>query len=333
MLGMKGPNLAEEHQEQILMHTPETPVEKIKKIDDLRFEVQSSLNFLNIYQIDLTTITCNCSDFLNISLCKHIATVVHFFGGADLRPRPPCNKSDSASESAEHSSPSQPVGHHGADNAAASIVLAANKIISLSHRLITEASRDPEIAKSLNIIELRLNALVILVTATDNGSWLPEKDYIALNQHSWMETAARMEESHRKKRSSKVDSALTAQHIREPNCKQAANEDLYGAKEQSGKQVKPNARSATANALARKWAVPKAEPLPTQSLLMPLPPLASLPLPMPPPCISFPTYPYHYPTPASLSQPMYPPYFYSQPASSQYYPFSTYSHFTYTYHM
>ena len=85
-LGMEGPNLAEERREQILTRAPETPIEKIKKIDDLRFEVQSSSNSLNIYQIDLTTITCNCSDFPNISLCKHIAAVVHFFGGADLGP-------------------------------------------------------------------------------------------------------------------------------------------------------------------------------------------------------------------------------------------------------
>ena len=142
-LGMEGPNLAEERREQILTRAPETPIEKIKKIDDLCFEVQSSSNSLNIYQIDLTTIICNCSNFPNISLCKHIAAVVHFFGGADLGPRPPCNGSDSASESAEHNLLSQPVGHRGADNAAASIILAANKIISLSHRLITEAPRDP----------------------------------------------------------------------------------------------------------------------------------------------------------------------------------------------
>ena len=64
--------LAEKHCQQILRCAPETLVEKIKKIDDLHFKVQS-LCSSEYYQIDLSTITCNCSDFLNISLCKHIA--------------------------------------------------------------------------------------------------------------------------------------------------------------------------------------------------------------------------------------------------------------------
>jgi hypothetical protein len=85
MLGMEGPNLAKEHCQQILTRAPETPVEKIMKIDDLHFEVQSS-NSSKCYQINLITTTCNCSDFPNISLCKHIAAVVHFFGGVDLGP-------------------------------------------------------------------------------------------------------------------------------------------------------------------------------------------------------------------------------------------------------
>ena len=46
----------------------------------------------------------------------------------------------------------------------------------------------------------------------------------------------------------KVDSALMAQHIGEPNCKHMTDNDPYGAGEQSGKHAKPNARSANANA-------------------------------------------------------------------------------------
>ena len=84
-LGMEGSNLAEECQQQILSRVPKTPLSKIKKLDDLHFEVQSSSS-LKYYQIDLSTKTCNCPDFPNISLCKHIAAVVHFFGGADLGP-------------------------------------------------------------------------------------------------------------------------------------------------------------------------------------------------------------------------------------------------------
>jgi len=45
----------------------------------------------------------------------------------------------------------------------------------------------------------------------------------------------------------KVDSALTAQHIGEPNRKRAADNNPYGAGEQSGKRAKPDARSVVAN--------------------------------------------------------------------------------------
>jgi hypothetical protein len=79
-----------------------------------------------------------------------------------------------------------------------------------------------------------------------------------------------------KRKKGKVDSALTAEHIGEPNRKCAADNDPYGAGEQSGKRAKPDARSAAANARARAAQVLKAEPPPTQ----PAPPLTPLPLPV-----------------------------------------------------
>ena len=82
-LGMEGPNLAEKRHRQILTCAPETPIENIQKIDDLHFEVQS-LNSKCSYHVYLDTKMCECKDFPCIQLCKHIAAVVHFFGGADL---------------------------------------------------------------------------------------------------------------------------------------------------------------------------------------------------------------------------------------------------------
>jgi hypothetical protein len=133
MLGMEGPNLAEKCRQQILMRALETSIEKIKKIDDLHFEVQPS-NSLNSYFIDLLTTKCGCSDFPNISLCKHIAAVVHFFGGADLGPQPPHKGSNgNTSEPGKNGSLSQPDSYSmGDDDAVASIILVANEIISLS---------------------------------------------------------------------------------------------------------------------------------------------------------------------------------------------------------
>src|SRR5229473_2107329 len=120
----------------------------------------------------------------------------------------------------------------------------------------------------------------------------------------------------------KVDSALTAQHIGEPNRKHTAD-NPYGAGEQSGKWAKPNARSAAANTRARaaeERGTLKAEPLP-KSLPLPasllpsasLPPPASLfpPASLPLPFSYMPTLSMHmpgmytyYPHPP-MSQPIY----------------------------
>src|SRR5713226_9456734 len=136
----------------------------------------------------------------------------------------------------------------------------------------------------------------------------------------------------------KVDSALTAQHIGEPNRKRAAD-NPYGAGEQSSKWAKPDVRSAAANTRARaaeERGALKAEPLP-KSLPLPtsLPPSASLPPPasLPLPCSYTPTLSTHapgmytyYPHPP-MSQPVYS---HSQGAMAPpYYPpytFSTYSY-------
>jgi hypothetical protein len=139
-LGMEGPNLAEKRCRQILMRASETPLTKIRKIDDLHFEAQSSKS-LKSYQINLNTITCNCSNFPHIQLCKHIAAVVHFFKGADLRPQPP------ASDLVMPNSPVQQSSSISStdDGAIASIVSAANDIISLSYELISKAPHDREL--------------------------------------------------------------------------------------------------------------------------------------------------------------------------------------------
>jgi len=61
---------------------------------------------------------------------------------------------------------------------------------------------------------------MLLATAADNDSWLPEKENIAPNQHIWLEMAAKMGEKRGKKCChGKVNSALTAQHIGKPNHK------------------------------------------------------------------------------------------------------------------
>ena len=250
-LGFEGPNLAKKCHQQILTCAPETPLRKIQKIDDLHFEVQSS-NTNQSYHMDLNSIACNCKDFPRIRLCKHIAAVAHFFGGVDLGPQPPDNAS--TSKSAMPNSPVQQDSSAGStnDDTTAFLISAANNMIRVTQGLISNTPRDPHIAKSitksLNSMLFQIDALVHSATVANDGPPLPEKEKIGPNQLSWPETAVRMGVQCGKKcQGGKVDSALTAKHIGEPNRKRTADNDPYGAGEQFGKRAKPDARSATAN--------------------------------------------------------------------------------------
>ena len=333
-LGMHGGDLAEQRRQQILRRAPETPLTQIRKIDDLHFEVQSS-NSNKFHLINLVATTCSCSDFPRIRLCKHIVAMVHFFGGVDLGPQP----LDNVGSASEPVAPCSPVQQDGSDDSAA-VQSIINDIFSLSQGLVSKGPSDPRIAKSLNLLNTIRSGLNGLVFPAGDGSHLPEKENIAPNQHSWPETAARMGVKRNNKRANgKVDSALTAQHIGEPNRKRTADDDPYGAGEQSGKRAKPDARSAATNVRARiaeERAAPKAEPLPSlpasRALPLPasLPPPASLPLPSSyAPTLSTHapgTYSY-YPHPP-MSQPIFPQ---SQgvPMAPPYFPpyaFSTYSY-------
>src|SRR5258707_15176385 len=119
-----------------------------------------------------------------------------------------------------------------------------------------------------------------------------------------------------KRANGKVDSALTAQHIGEPNRKRTADDDPYGAGKQSGKRTKPDARSAAANVRARvaeERAAPKAEPLPSLPAprALPLPPSLPLPASLPLPSSYVPTLSTHMPVTYSYypHTPSYPPVF------------------------
>jgi hypothetical protein len=150
MLGMEGLNLVKKCYRQILACAPRTPLSKIQKIDDLHFEVKLSTSN-NIYHINLDTTTCSCSNFPHICLCKHIAAIAHFFGGANLRSQLPDNAG--ASESVMCESPDQQNDSVGSIDDGASVISAANNIIGLSQLLISNMPCDLRIASSLNSIQ------------------------------------------------------------------------------------------------------------------------------------------------------------------------------------
>jgi len=177
--------------------------------------VQSS-DSLKVYNIDLVTKVCNCSDFPRIRLCKHLAAVDHFFGGADLGPQPPDNTSDDKSPAQQDGNANGST-NGGTDDATASIISAANEIARLSQELLTKAPSNPRMVKSLNLMRSQLNAFMLMTT---EGSRLPEKENIAPNQHTWLEMAVQMGEKRGKKHhAGKVDSTQMAQHIGEHNRK------------------------------------------------------------------------------------------------------------------
>ena len=195
----------------------------------------------------------------------------------------------------------------------------------------TQVPSNRENAKSLAAIGSRLKTFLHSVTATGDGSPLPEKEDIGPNQYSWPETAARMgvKRGNKRRVTGKVDSALTAQHIGEPNRKRAADNDPYGAGEQSGKRAKPDARSVVANERARAAeqraraqpalkAPSASQPMPTTLPPTPPPLPASLPQPGSYTGFSFhapgmynPYYPMSQPSTYFHSQgaPMAPPYY------------------------
>jgi len=144
--------------------------------------------------------------------------------------------------------------------------------------------------------------LSVVASATGDGQQLPEKEVIAPNQLSWLETAECMGVKRGKKRRGKVDSALTAELISEPNRKRnRRDEDPYGAGEQSGKRAKPDARSVTANT--------RAQAAVGSALVHSAAPPASLPTPT------------HVPTHAPMHVPRYapaPPLSLSQPTPSSF---------------
>ena len=192
MLGMQGPNLAEKRWKDIFTHAPETPLERTKEVGQSSYEDQSTSSE-KIYKVKLLTYTCMCSDFPHIQLSKHIAATVHFFGGEpdeELGPRAPDNASASEREPDMPKSPTQQDGSTGNAKTRGSVISVVNDIVRLAQEFLEMAPVDPDTVKSLQMARSQLNAARL--NASDNGSRLPEKEQITLNQLSWPPTAARM---------------------------------------------------------------------------------------------------------------------------------------------
>lgn len=318
-LGMEGADLSDERKAEICARAPtEIPLKLIEQVGEERFLVRSC-NQEKFYSINTMLKTCDCLDFPRVKLCKHLAAVQHHFGIAE--PPAPTPQQCPIAPELHHA---QGAGNTSQNttrqaNATASLISTVGEIITLSRQLLDQApNATQETVKSLRAVRSHLS--VVATTAASNGQELPEKEAIAPNQLSWPETADRMGVKRGQKRQGKVNGALSAQLIGEPNRKRnCATQDPYGAGKQPGKRARPDARSVAANTRARA----AAEPAPVH---------VSLPATLPPPRPSSHAAPMDAPhnTPAqplSLSQPApasftyipppYMPYPYSVP---MYYP-------------
>jgi hypothetical protein len=98
-IGMHGDNLGEEREQDIRARAPEIPCAHIQQVKPERFLVRSS-NQEKIYSIHSVLNECYCEDFPSVKLCKHLAAVQHYFGGAPLaQPSPITLESCQAQES------------------------------------------------------------------------------------------------------------------------------------------------------------------------------------------------------------------------------------------
>ena len=170
-----------------------------------------------MYEADLLTSTCMCLNFPCIKLCKHIAMAMHFFEGGleggELRLLAPINASTSELEPDVPKSSVQQDGSVINSKMCIFFNSIVNDIFWLAHSILEMmlTDSDPEMVKSLKMARSQLNAMQC--NMNDNGYWLPEKKQIALNQLSWLPTAAHMDVKQGEKCHGKVDSALMMEHI------------------------------------------------------------------------------------------------------------------------
>ena len=112
-----------------------------------------------MYEINLLTYTCTCSDFPRIQLCKHIAATVHFFGG-ELEGEPgPWALDNTSTNELEPDVPkslAQKDGSAGNAITRTSVISVVNDIVRLAQDFL-EIAPDPETVKSLQMARSQLN--------------------------------------------------------------------------------------------------------------------------------------------------------------------------------
>jgi len=122
------------------------------------------------------------------------------------------------------------------------------KIISLSQNLATKKINQSHYPAVIEAIRSAKYSLVVADASAEGTSALSDKEFIAPNQKSWSETAARMGvKQPLKQKCLPKEHGLMEQAIGITSRRRCTNNDPYGAGQRSGMQAKPDMLSTDVN--------------------------------------------------------------------------------------
>jgi len=175
-VGLEGRDLAAVRRRQIISSAKNISPDSILQFDHIQFHVASQSRPGEYYVIDLQRSTCDCTDFPRVRFCKHIAAIyVHFPHISPEGINTPVLTEDITPLSQPECASTQE------DN----LQSLTQDIAALSQTLMSKSL-------SSAILEAACSAkytLMVAISSIEGSKALPEKDFIVLNQKSWMEMA------------------------------------------------------------------------------------------------------------------------------------------------
>jgi len=175
-VGLEGRDLAAARRSQILSSAKDISPDSILQFDHIQFHVASQSHPGKYYAIDLQRSTRDCADFPRVWFCKHIAAIyAHFPHLSPEGINTPVLTEDITLLSQQECASTQE------DN----LQSLTQDIAALSQTLASKSSSSA-ILKAARLAKYTLTAAI---SSIEGSNALPEKDFIAPNQKSWMETA------------------------------------------------------------------------------------------------------------------------------------------------
>jgi hypothetical protein len=182
-VGLEGLDLAGQRQQEIMASARNITINSIQQFDLTQFHVTSQSRPGAFYSIDLHHATCDCKDYPRIKFCKHIGAIyVHF-------PHLSVEDNNSAVSQEAVEAPDEPQHILRQED---SLQTLTRDITDLSQRLISQTNQSAPSPAILEAIRLAKFSLTVAIASAQGTSAIPDKEVIAPNQKSWIETAMRM---------------------------------------------------------------------------------------------------------------------------------------------